>query len=98
MSNFNIHPQVYPIPTPLPSVHSRSNALLPISRLPTEILAIVFEYFEEEKRFDESADNDVPACLAVTHVCGYLAQRRPRVPRSLEIHPFFVSLLGRHHA
>ncbi|KAG2139244.1 hypothetical protein DEU56DRAFT_324319 [Suillus clintonianus] len=42
-----------------------------ISRLPAEILAIVFEFVEEEKRFDESANNNAPACLAITHVCRY---------------------------
>ncbi|KAG1808632.1 uncharacterized protein BJ212DRAFT_1302911 [Suillus subaureus] len=50
-------------------VRSRRNRRLPISRLPTEILVMIFKHFEEEKRFDGSASDDVPACLPLTHVC-----------------------------
>ncbi|KAG2135852.1 hypothetical protein DEU56DRAFT_981032 [Suillus clintonianus] len=44
---------------------------VPIPRLPSEILAMVFEHYEEEKRFDGSASDGVPACLKVTHVCRH---------------------------
>lgn len=49
---------------PMRVLRSRRNRQLPISRLPTEI---VFKHFEEEKR--GFASDDVPACLALTHVC-----------------------------
>jgi hypothetical protein len=73
-------------------LRSRSNSQVPISRLPDEILLIIFKYVEEETRLsviddgdgdgdgdsdesdydddDDFEDDDVPACLAVTHVCG----------------------------
>ncbi|KAG1876455.1 hypothetical protein DFJ58DRAFT_754368 [Suillus subalutaceus] len=50
-------------------LRSRRNRRIPISRLPTEILVMVFKHFEEEKRFDGSASDNIPACLALTHVC-----------------------------
>ncbi|KAG2146192.1 uncharacterized protein EDB93DRAFT_1337724, partial [Suillus bovinus] len=31
----------------------RRNCLAPISRLPNEILAMIFEYYEEDNRIDE---------------------------------------------
>lgn len=40
---------------------SRMNNRLPIFRLPTEILAMVFKNLEDDQRFDESASSDVPA-------------------------------------
>ncbi|KAG1739968.1 hypothetical protein EDB19DRAFT_1618386, partial [Suillus lakei] len=59
----------------------RSNARVPISRLPDDVLMIVFKYFEEEMRLDgfnndddefaSDVINDVPACLPLTHVCRH---------------------------
>ncbi|KAG1760134.1 hypothetical protein EDD22DRAFT_100579 [Suillus occidentalis] len=63
-------------------LRSCSNGQVPISRLPDEILLIIFKYFEEDTRlsvfdFDdedddgnnnEDDDSGIPACLAVTHV------------------------------
>ncbi|KAG1769556.1 hypothetical protein EV702DRAFT_696577 [Suillus placidus] len=62
-------------------LRSRSNGRVPVSRLPDEILLMVFKHFEEEKRLngydsddDESMTDDIggaPACLVVTHVCRH---------------------------
>ncbi|KAG2343997.1 hypothetical protein BDR05DRAFT_1059259 [Suillus weaverae] len=62
-------------------LRSRSNGRVPVSRLPDEILLMVFKHFEEEKRlngYDSDDDEvmtddigDAPACLVVTHVCRY---------------------------
>ncbi|KAG2344039.1 hypothetical protein BDR05DRAFT_1059298 [Suillus weaverae] len=61
-------------------LRSRSNSRVPVSRLPDEILLMVFNHIEEEKRLDgyDSDDSlmiddigDAPACLVVTHVCRY---------------------------
>ncbi|KAG2157837.1 uncharacterized protein EDB93DRAFT_819107 [Suillus bovinus] len=54
------------------------NGQIPISRLPDEILLMIFKHFEEERRlngydsdddFESDAVDDAPACLVVTHVC-----------------------------
>jgi hypothetical protein len=50
-------------------LRSRMNNRLPIFRLPTEILAMVFKNLEEDQRFDESASSDVPAGV-VSADCG----------------------------
>ncbi|KAG1808602.1 uncharacterized protein BJ212DRAFT_638807 [Suillus subaureus] len=57
-------------------LRSRSNARVPISRLPDDILLMIFELFEEEKRLTghdrghyASVIDNAPACLEVTHVC-----------------------------
>ncbi|KAG2344018.1 hypothetical protein BDR05DRAFT_1059277 [Suillus weaverae] len=60
-------------------LRSRSNDRVPVSRLPDEILLMIFNHIEEEKRlngFDSDDDEtyaigDAPACLVVTHVCRY---------------------------
>ncbi|KAG1769509.1 hypothetical protein EV702DRAFT_1282027 [Suillus placidus] len=61
-------------------LRSRSNGRVPVSRLPDEILLMVFKDIEEEKRLDgyDSDDDetddrvgDAPACLVVTHVCRH---------------------------
>ncbi|KIK44281.1 hypothetical protein CY34DRAFT_802889 [Suillus luteus UH-Slu-Lm8-n1] len=52
-------------------LRSRRNELLPIFRLPTEILVMVFKNVEEDHRLDESAHSDVPACVVVSRVCKY---------------------------
>ncbi|KAG2148839.1 hypothetical protein DEU56DRAFT_753078 [Suillus clintonianus] len=51
--------------------HSHTNAPPSNSRLPSEILAMVFEHHEYQERFDGSANDGVPACLEITHVCRY---------------------------
>ncbi|KAG1769531.1 hypothetical protein EV702DRAFT_1250990 [Suillus placidus] len=61
------------------ALRSRSNDRVPVSRLPDEILLMIFNHIEEEKRlngFDSDDDDidgigDAPACLAVTHACRY---------------------------
>ncbi|KIK37899.1 hypothetical protein CY34DRAFT_809907 [Suillus luteus UH-Slu-Lm8-n1] len=68
-------------------LRSRSNSQVPISRLPDEILLIIFKYFEENTRlsvfdfnFDDDDDDEedddggAPACLAVTHVSRHWRQ------------------------
>ncbi|KAG1881267.1 hypothetical protein F4604DRAFT_1922275 [Suillus subluteus] len=62
-------------------LRSRSNGQIPISRLPDDILLMIFELFEEEKRLNGRDNRDhihatygidnVPACLEVTHVCRH---------------------------
>ncbi|KAG1771633.1 hypothetical protein EV702DRAFT_1247284 [Suillus placidus] len=63
-------------------LRSRSNGRVPVSRLPDEILLMVFEHIEEDKRlngYDSDDDDkstsdvigDAPACLVVTHVCRH---------------------------
>ncbi|KAG1842027.1 hypothetical protein DFJ58DRAFT_916319 [Suillus subalutaceus] len=49
----------------------RRNGLAPISGLPNEILTVIFEYLEEEERLDGYDSRDIPACVAVTHVCRH---------------------------
>ncbi|KAG1886967.1 hypothetical protein F4604DRAFT_1950945 [Suillus subluteus] len=49
----------------------RRNGLAPISGLPNEILTVIFEYLEEEERLDGYDGRDIPACVAVTHVCRH---------------------------
>ncbi|KAG2053642.1 hypothetical protein BDR06DRAFT_452206 [Suillus hirtellus] len=59
----------------------RNDRIPIISRLPDEILLIIFGHLEEEKRLNgyDSHDNEfasdvtggVPACLVVTHVCRH---------------------------
>ncbi|KIK34737.1 hypothetical protein CY34DRAFT_17518 [Suillus luteus UH-Slu-Lm8-n1] len=67
-------------------LRSRSNSQVPISRLPDEILLIIFKYFEENTRRVSAlgAYNGVPACLAVTHVSRHwrrVALERPTLWR-----------------
>ncbi|KAG2757829.1 hypothetical protein P692DRAFT_20948367 [Suillus brevipes Sb2] len=61
---------------------SRRNRQVPISRLPDEILLMIFKHIEEETRLtaqdiddgrtiSNDTGDDVPACLAVTHVCSH---------------------------
>ncbi|KAG1781079.1 hypothetical protein EV702DRAFT_692409 [Suillus placidus] len=63
-------------------LRSRSNGQVPVSRLPDEILLMVFEHIEEDKRLngsdsddDDKSTSDVigdpSACLVVTHVCRH---------------------------
>jgi hypothetical protein len=69
-------------------LRSRSNGRTPISRLPDDILFMVFELLVEEKRLEEYTNDDyprqgsngLPACLEVTHVCRHwrnVALERP---------------------
>ncbi|KAG2121199.1 hypothetical protein BD769DRAFT_1015704 [Suillus cothurnatus] len=70
-------------------LRSRSNGRIPISRLPDDILFMVFELLVEEKRLEEytgcdyvrrGANFGLPACLEVTHVCRHwrnVALERP---------------------
>ncbi|KAG1750796.1 hypothetical protein EDB19DRAFT_1351729 [Suillus lakei] len=50
---------------------SRRDGQAFISRLPYEILVIIFQYFEEDERLNGYGNDDVPACVTVTHVCRH---------------------------
>lgn len=49
----------------------RRNCLAPIACLPNEILTNIFKFIEEDERLDGYDNEDIPACLAVTHVCRH---------------------------